>query len=399
MTSRNLSRLLFASAQIAISIVLLCGGGLLLRSLWNLERVPSGMNTDHVLTAAIVLSKYRYASPAQQYRFFEDLEGRVRQVPGVTTFSISDSVPPSGSMHARLFSAIEVAGRAHNAEDSVGVAAWRSVTPGYFSVLGIRLLRGRSFSDQDPDANQNVVILSNSMAQRLFPNEGSLGQSLRFGFMGPWFTVVGVTEDVKNGGIAEKVSPEYYVLRRHSPEDALDHATLMIRSPLNPQVVAAWMRQQIAALDPTLPFTVDTMNQRVSSLERRPRFYAVLLALFAGMGVLLAAIGIYGVIAFLATRRTHEIGVRMALGAQRSDILLLMLAEGLKLIVIGGTVGLLMATLATRLMKALLFGVTATDPLTFAGVMLLLIAVAIVACYIPGRRAMRVDPMVALRHE
>jgi putative ABC transport system permease protein len=408
--SRNLLRMLFTSAQIAISIILLCVGGLLLRSLWNLEKVPLGMNPDHVLTATIVLGKYRYATAAQQFRFFENLEDRIRQVPGVAAFSVSDSVPLSGSMHAKLFAAIEVEGRARSVDSSSSMVAWRSVTPGYFGVLGIDLRLGRSFNEQDRDANQKVIILSNSLAQQLFPNEDPLGKNLRFGIVNrtgtiedsptePWLTVIGVAEDVKNGRIAEEATPEYYVLRGHAFEDASNQATLMIRSPLNPQVVSGWMHDQIAALDPALPVTVDTMNQRVSILERGPRFYAVLLALFAGLGVFLAAIGTYGVIAFLAAQRTHEIGVRMALGARRGDILRLILGEGLKLVVGGIAAGLLSAGLAARLMKTLLFGVAAADPVTFTGVTLLLLVVALTACYIPARHATRIDPMIALRHE
>jgi putative ABC transport system permease protein len=397
--SRGVLRLILASAQIAVSIVLLVGAGLLLRSLRNLERVPLGMNTENVVTASIQLGDYRYAKPAQQYQFFEDLESRLKRIPGASGFAMSDTIPPSGGMHAMPFTAIEVAGRPRYMKDVGGMVGWRSVTPGYFAVLNVPIVRGRGFAEADRAANQNVVIVSSALAQKLFPDEDALGKSVRFGLTGPWFTVVGVAANVKNAGIVENDDPEYYLARKFTPDDAWDHSTAMIRSALGAAQVADWMRREIAGLDPMLPFTIETMKQRVGKLEERPRFDAALLALFAGMGVLLAAIGVYGVIAFLTTERTREIGVRVALGAQPRDIRRLVMRDGIRLLLCGSIAGTIAAAALTRWMGSLLFGVAPNDPITFLCVLALLAAVAIAACYIPARRAMRVDPVVALRYE
>jgi predicted permease len=396
---RGFLRAPLACAQIAISLVLLSGAGLLLRSLWNMEKVPLGMDTEHVVTANIVLGKYHYATPAQQHRFFEDLEQSIQQFPGVSAFAISDTVPPSGGMRATRFSSIQLGGHAVDLARTGAVVGWRSVTPGYFSVLGVPILRGRAFTEQDREPGHDSVMISSSMAQLLFPDQDALGRRLRFGQTDRWSTVIGVAGNVRNSGVAENPGPEYYVVRKHASEDGLNHSIVMVRSTLNPRSAADWIRQEIAALDPTLPVTIATMNDRVGELEQRPRFNAVLLGSFAGMGVVLASIGIYGVIAFLVAQRTHEIGVRLALGAQRADILSLVLKEGLKLVVIGSIVGLLAAAFATRLLSSLLLGVTPEDPATLSAVTALLVLLALAACYIPARRAMKVDPMVALRHE
>jgi len=397
--SRGVLRLLLASTQIAVSIVLLVGAGLLVRSLWNLERVPLGMNAENVVTANIALGDYRYSKPAQQYQFFTDLETRLQRIPGVSAFAMSDSIPPSGAMHAMPFTAVEVAGRPRYTKDTGGMVGWRSVTPGYFSVLNVPIVCGRAFYEADRAANQNAVIVSSALAQKLFPNEDALGKSLRLGLAGPWFTVVGVAANVKNAGIVENDDPEYYLARKLTPDDAWDHSTVMIRSALSAPQVADWMRREIAALDPTLPFTIETMKQRVSKLEQRPRFDAALLTLFAGMGVLLAAIGVYGVIAFLTMERTREIGVRVALGAQPRDICRLVMRDGIRLLLCGSVAGTIAAAALTRWMGSLLFGVAPNDPTTFLSVLALLAGVALAACYIPARRAMRVDPVVALRYE
>jgi putative ABC transport system permease protein len=406
---RTFLRSLFASAQVAISIALLSGAGLLLRTLWNMEKVPLGIQTDNVMTASVLLGKYRYGTPEKQYRFFEDLEERIQQIPGVTAVSLSDSLPPSGAGKARPFSYIKVEGRARTADDDDGTAGWRSVTPGYFTVLGIHIERGRAFEERDRDANQDVVILSSSMARRLFPNEDPLGKRVRFGSVtarsalldptGPWLTVVGVAQDVKNSGIVEEPALEFYVPRKRTADDAWDYSTIAIRSSLNPQVLAGWIQQDIASLDPTLPFTMETMKHHVDALEERPRFYAVLLSLFAGIGLLLAAVGIYGVISYVTSRRTYEIGIRMALGAQMTEILRMVIEEGMRLALMGTIIGTIGALMLTRFLSSLLFGVTPHDPLTFCAVIALLLGAALLACYIPARRATKVDPMVALRYE
>ncbi len=395
---RQRFRQALVTIQIAVSLVLLAGASLLLRSLWNLENQPLGMQAAGVLTASINLGQL-YPQPASQLAFFEELESRLKRLPGIEALALSDSLPPGGPMHSTLYAAIEVEGRPRFMEGTGGSVAWRSVTPDYFAVLDVQILRGRGFAEGDRAPNQHAIILGDSLARRLFPGQDPVGQHLRLGLQGPWFTVVGVAASVKNGGLAEAADPEYYVVRRHTTDDAYSWSTVIIRSPTSPEALARWVRSEVAGLDPTLPVTVETMRQRVGTFSVRPRFNAALLGLFALMGVLLAAIGVYGVISFLVTQRTTEIGVRMALGATRGDVLRLFAGRGLKLISAGVALGLVGALAAFRVLASLLFGVQPDDPATFAAAIVGLAGVALLATYIPARAATKVDPIVALRHE
>lgn len=387
------------AAQVAVSFVLLIGAGLLLRSLVNLQNAPLGMRTEGLVTARLSLGQHAYPEPAQQVRLFEELETRLKAIPGVTAFAISDSMPPAGQTRSRLYASIEVEGRPRFPEGTGGMVTWRSVTPGYFAALGIPIARGRGFDEGDRQPVENAVVISDALARRLFPGGEPLGQHLRFGFEGPWFSVVGVARDVKNAGLTVAGDPEYYVARKHSPDDAWHYSTAIVRTGLPPATVASWLRREIAALDPTLPVTIETMGERVGQLRERPMFNATLLGMFAIVGLLLAAIGIYGLLAFLVAERTAEFGVRMALGGTPANILPLVLGRGMTLVAAGAFVGLNASLAATRLLQSLLFGVTPTDAATFAVVVLVLGAAALLAAYVPARRAMRVDPAVALRHE
>jgi len=395
----NLLRPALVALQVAVSVVLLAGAGLLLRSLVNLQNAPTGMDSGGAVTARIVLNQHRYAEPVQQLQFFEQLESRLQALPGITALAITDSLPPAGQARFFLFASIEVAGRPRFAEGTGGTVTWRSVTPGYFSALGIPIVRGRGFTEDDRRPTENVVVISDVLARRLFPSEEALGKQLRFGLQGPWFSVVGIAADVKNSGLTSAGEPEFYLARKHALDNAYGHSTAILRTAFPPDAVAGWIREQLAALDPALPVKIETMQERVSQLQQRPRFNAMLLAIFAAMGALLAAIGIYGVLAFLVAQRTQEFGVRMALGATPRDMLRLVLGKGMKLIGIGGATGLLAAAATTRLLQSMLFEVKPLDPTTLLGVTLLLGGVSLAACYFPARRAMRVDPAVALRHE
>jgi predicted permease len=387
------------AAQVAVSFVLLVCAGLLLRSLVNLQNTPLGMQTGGLVTARLSLGDHSYPQPAQQVQFFAALEARLRAIPGVTASAISDSVPPAGQTRSRLYAAIEVQGRPRFAEGTGGMVTWRSVTPGYFAALGIPIPRGRGFGEGDRRPAENAVVISESLARRLFPGEEPLGKHLRFGLEGPWYSVIGVARDVKNAGLTAAGDPEYYVARKHSPDDAWHYSTAILRTALPPEVVAGWLRREIAALDPTLPVTIESMSERVGQLRQRPMFNATLLAIFAGIGLLLAAIGLYGLLAFLVAERTRELGVRMALGGTHADILPLVLGKGIELVGAGALAGLVASLAATRLLQSLLFEVAPTDSATFASVALALVIVALLASYVPARRALRVDPAVALRHE
>jgi putative ABC transport system permease protein len=404
-TTRSLLRQSLVAAQIAVSLVLLTGAGLLLRSLWNLQNSPLGMEKDSVVTAEIALGAYRYPETTQQMAFFERLEARLQQLPGVTSLALSDTLPPSGAMRSAIFARIEKAGYPRMAEGTGGMVGWRAVTPGYFPALGISILRGRGFREADLSPAENPVILNEALARALFPNEDALGKQLRMGFSegmqqeAPWRTVVGIAANVKNNGIAEQADPEYYVPWKNSPDIYPGSAHVILRTPLNAQAVAQWVRTETASIDPTLPVKIETMSQRVGKLTQRPRFQAVLLALFAAMGVLLAAIGIYGVVGYLVAQRTKEIGVRVALGATPSAILKLVMENVARWTIAGALLGVAGSWFGARLLESLLFEVKARDPWLLGGAFLLLIAVAMVAAWVPARRAMRVDPMVALRYE
>ncbi len=332
--SRAFFRRALVSVQIAVSFVLLAGAGLLIRSLDNLERVPLGMNTSGVITATITLNPRLYADTSRRQNFFENIEQRLRQLPGISAFALSDTVPPSGSVAASIYANIEVPGRPHMPQGTGGMVANRTVTPGYFSALEIPILRGRAFREEDRAPYLNVTILSQKLAQRLFPNGDALGTQVRFQPNGAWRTIVGIAQDVKyvqGNGFIVPPDPEYYLPQQHSAGFIDAQQRVILRTSLSPAAVASWMRTTVASLDPTVPVAVDSMTQRVSQLEARPRFNATLLGIFAAMGMLLAAIGTYGVLAFLVVQRTREIGIRMALGAHPGDVMKLILAQGAKL--------------------------------------------------------------------
>ncbi|MFB3920472.1 MAG: ABC transporter permease [Terriglobia bacterium] len=398
--ARHTFRQALVALQVALSLVLLAGASLLLRTLWNLQYQPLGLEAQGVITANINLGVQHYPQPAQQMAFYNELEARLQPLPGVAACALSDSLPPGGAMRSAVFAGMRVEGRPRIAEGTGGMVGWRAVTPGYFSALRIPILNGRPFEEADRNPDQHAIILSEALARRLFPGEDPLGKRLqRFPEQPTWFTVVGVAADVKNNGLTMPGDPEYYVVRGHAPEDTTRRTSLIIRSSLDPKAVAAWLRQEIVAIDPTLPVTIETMTERVGNLAARPRFNAALLTLFAGFGLLLAAVGIYGVIAFLVSQRTQEIGIRMALGAQRPDILRLVFRQGMGIILAGVALGLVGALGLTRFLASQLYNVRPTDPLTLGIASLSLAAITGLACFFPARRATKVDPIVALRYE
>ncbi len=393
------------AVQIAVSVVLLAGAGMLLRSLWKLESVPLGLGSEHVVTVEFSLGKLRYSQGARQLRFFEDVEARIRRIPGAASVAISDSIPPSGGIRGRPLAAIRVEGRPPMTEGTGGMVVWRYVTPDYFQTLGIPIVRGRSFVEQDRAPGDEAVVLNEALARRLFPAGDAVGK--RF-YAGVWHNVVGVARDVKNSGATEPASPEYEVVRKHSLEgifqnqmapDGWRHGLVVIRTRLNHRAVSDWIRREFAAIDPEVPFAVGTLEQRVDKLAQRPRFNAFLLAIFAGMGMVLAAVGLYGVMAFLVGQRTQEIGVRMAFGATPAAIAKLVLSRAAAWALAGAAVGIGGAWLAARAIRSLLYQVPEHDPGSLAAAVLGLLLIALAAAWSPARRAARVDPLTALRHE
>jgi len=399
-TSRGMLRQVLVTVQIAVSLILLAGAGLLLRSLWKLETVALGMDTTSVITAGIDLAEYRYPDSAKQLAFFNQLESRLKQMPGLTALALSDTLPPSGGMQATFLSSLEIPGHIKFSAGTGGMIGYRFVTPTYFQALAIPILSGRGFREEDRSSAERPVILSETLARKLFPNgEDPLGKSYRFGSQTEWRTIVGVAGDVKNNGLTAPADPEFYLPWKNEPAGYFRSGHLIVQSAINPQAIAQWIRSETAAIDPTVPVTIESMNTRVGKLAQRPRFTAVLLSLFAGMGVLLAGIGIYGVVGFLVAQQTREIGIRVALGATPQTVLKLVLSNMLRWTVAGAALGLLGAWLCSRLLESLLFEVRAHDPFLLLAALFLLLAVALLAAWIPARRAMRVDPVVALRYE
>jgi predicted permease len=274
----------------------------------------------------------------------------------------------------------------------------RTVTPRYFPILGIPILQGRPFSEEDRLPGHNAVILSDALARRMFPGENPLGRQIQPGRTGEWRTIVGIAANVRNSGLAGKDDPEYYEVR-HYGGSVRAGTTILVRSLLSPSGAAGAVRAGVAALDPTLPVEIQSMEQRIGKLSERPRFNTLLLGIFAGLGLLLAAIGLYGVVSFLVAQRREEIGVRMAMGASPGAIARLVLRQAAAWTAAGAVAGAIGALFAVRLVEHLLFRVPATDPWTFAAALGVLGAVALAAAWVPSRRAARLDPMQVLRRE
>ena len=396
------------TAQIAISVTLLTGAGLLLRSLDNLERLPMGFESDRIITASFVLGRQRYSRDVEQLALFRELEQRLETLPGVSAAAVSDSIPPFGGTRGRPLSTIDVEGRPQRPEGSGGMVAWRYVTPGYFAAMGIPLRRGRPFSQLDRGAGAYSVVLSESLARLMFPDEDPLGKHIQRGPQGQWFTVVGVAADARNLG-AEKTSwPEYYFVRKAVPDVTWANqepplgwrgAVVVVRTAVDPKLAASSLRGLFASLDPTLPVAISTMRQRLAQGTGRPRFQATLLAAFAAIGVLLAAIGLSGVMSFLVAQRRREIGLRMALGATPGSIVRLTLGFAARSTAAGLIIGGAGAYVATRWLRAQLFQVAPGDPRPLAGAVAVLVLVALIAAAGPARRAARVDPGTTLRAE
>jgi putative ABC transport system permease protein len=402
-SARGVLRHLLIAAQVAASLVLLTGAGLLLRSLWNLQSVPLGMDTGRAVTARFVIGKGH-----DDLAFFERLETRLRSLPGSAVYAISDNIPPFGGSRSRPFSAIDVEGRAPLAEGAGGMVGWRYVTPGYFAAMGIPVVRGRAFTEEERGAKEMPIVLSRELARRLFPGGDALERHVLRAPDGSWHTVVGVAGDVINNGLDHRPDPEYYELRKHFPDatysnrapgDGWRAATVVVRSPWQPEAMARLLRGAVAELDPSIPVAVETLRERAATLTVTPRFDALLLGGFAGVGLVLAAIGIYGVISFLVSQRAREVGVRMALGATPTAVTQMFLRHAAGWALAGVAGGLAGSLAAGRLLAGMLFQVDTRDPWTLAAAPALLFGVALAAAWLPARRAARIDPVRTLREE
>jgi predicted permease len=408
---RSALRQLFIVTQVGMAVILLSGALLLVRSLRNLQTEPLGMNTQNVLVAKLSLGQRKYPDAARQLAFFEALERGVKQLPGVSAAALSDSLPPEEPARTMPFIALEAEGHPplSPGEGIGGVVGWRSVTPEYFSVLGIRLLRGRTFAEQDRLPDTNALIVNEALGKRLFPGEEPIGKIVRLRaddqHLEVAFSVIGITGDTQNRGLGGRVGPEYYVVRKHRDDDVVfryphsQHITVVARTAIDAQTWGTELRNSIAALDPTLPAEVSTLGENVAQLAERPRYIAALLLQFAIAGLLLTAVGIYGVVSLLVTQRTQEIGIRVALGATPGSVARLIVLKTSMWIGVGAVGGVLGALIAARWMGSLLFGIAPNDARTLAEATLLLLSVALLGAWIPARGAAKVDPIVALRYE
>jgi predicted permease len=399
--ARALLRRIIVAGQIAASMVLLAGAALLVRSFTRLETQPLGLNSQGVVTASISLNRYRFTTPQAQMQFFLAAEAALRRLPGVGSVGLSDTVPPGGDRRDHIYSIMAVQGRAAMTGGTEGMVAWRWVTPGYFKALDIPIVRGQPFTEEQRTSSQHFMIVSQMLASRLFAGQDPIGKHVKPTPNEPWYTVVGMAVDVKNSGLGNNAEPEYYQLRRNNVEDwqQASSAALVVRTTLPAAAVAEWIRAQIGGIDSTVPVEVEALNERVNKLADRPRFETALLVFFAITGLLMAVIGLYGVMACMAMQRTQEIGVRMALGAGRGDILRLIFFEGMRLVALGSVVGVAAALAVSRLLTSLLFNVGPHDPISYIVVALLLVVVALLAILLPARAAMKTDPMAALRAE
>jgi putative ABC transport system permease protein len=394
---RNRLRRVLVVAEVAIAIVLLSSAGLLIQSLRNLQQVPPGFNPQNVLSFTVGVSDAKY-SIAQQPRFFRDLVARMNALPGVRSASAVYPLPLSAD---RIGVTFETEGRPIPQSD-LPSSEYRAVGVDYFRTMGIPLVKGRDFTAQDEAGSLPVIIVNELFAQRFFPGEDPIGKRIKPGIRidsnPPLMReIVGVVGDVKWKSLSAEATPEYYAPESQAPFDTM---AIVVRTENDPRSIAGAIRGEVSALDKDVPpYNVGTLQEYVEKSVAQPRLNTLLLVIFAGIALVLTAIGLNGVISYSVTQRTHEIGVRVALGARRGDVLGMVVRQGMVLTAIGIGLGLAGAFALTRLMTSLLYGVSATDPVTFLLISILLSAVALVACIVPARRATRVDPIVALRYE
>ncbi|HJT66918.1 MAG TPA: ABC transporter permease [Pyrinomonadaceae bacterium] len=384
-------------AEVSLAVLLLIGSGLLVKSLVNLQRVAPGLEAENLVSVEVDLSSSVYREERDASDFFRELVQRVESTPGVQAASFSTQQPLSGAAGNDPFA---VEGRKLDPAN-LTTAGWQVVGPDYLHTLGIPLVKGRDLILQDIDpAAPPVAVINERMAARFWPNEDPIGKRITLGLPrpdNPWVTIVGVAKDVPHGALDAPAAPDWYLSRTPSVQR---HRYLFVRSVLPAATLASAIRSHVAAIDPQQPLTsVKTMNEVVAATTAPRRFNTILLGSFAGMALLLATLGTYSVISYATALRTKEIGIRTALGAAKSAILLLVLRKGIGLAGVGAMIGFAAASGLTRLMSSLLFGVSPLDPLVFIIVGLVCLAAALLACLLPARRATEVDPLICLRYE
>ncbi len=391
-------RNLLVVSEIALSLVLLVGAGLLIRSFIRLQQFELGFNPRNLITMRVQLPGSKYREAPQISVFYKQLLERIQSVPGVISAGAISDIFLTDTPNSDSFT---IEGRPiQTGVESIEVP-FDAVSPSYFRVMGIPLLRGREFDDHDVAGAPDVAIINNTFVERFFPGEDPIGKRYVYGTPGPennkWITIVGIVGDMRRTGFDRAVRPETF---RPESQYADSRLTIVARTSGNPATFAGALRDEVWAIDRDQPvYDMKTMDQTLSEMLSQRRFNMLLLGIFASVALLLAALGIYGVMSYSVTQRTHEIGIRMAMGAQTRDVLNMVVKHSLMLALAGIGVGLIASLVLTRLMSTLLYGVSATDPLTFIAIPLVLAGVALGACLVPARRATKVDPMIALRYE
>ena len=380
--------------------VLVIGSGLMIRAFWKLQQVNTGFDPANVVSFSLNLPSVRYNN-TQAFQFVNGLEQKLSSIPGVSSAAIVSGLPPLRRINAND---TEIEGYQPTPDGPAqNVDYWNVVGNDYFKTMKIRVSEGRTFEPQDDNPNAMPVVVVNQALAKRFWTGSPIGRRVNPGFNEPkvWFTIVGVVEDTKNAGMDKPAGPELYFQVRQVAEQFLGgNVSFVVRGSHDSVPLEASIRNAVREMDPSLPvYNLWSMNELVSKSMVQPRFLALLLATFSGIALFLAAIGIYGVMAYSVAQRTQEIGVRMALGARPLHVLQLIFKQSLGMLVLGIIIGLGGAFALTRLMRTLLFEITATDPLTYVSVIALLTVVALLACYIPARRAAKVDPLIALRYE
>jgi putative ABC transport system permease protein len=393
---QNRLRSILLVAEVALAMVLLAGAGLMIQSFVRLEEVNPGFNPDHLLTLQLTLAGPKYPKEQQQAAFFHEVLQRIRTLPGVVSSGATSALPLTGESDSY---SVGIEGRPTGPNTHMLTADYAAVTPDYFRALQMPLFRGRTFTNHDDMSAPPVVIVNQTFARRYFPTEDPIGKRIHVGNdrHSGYSEIVGVVGDIRHSGLDAEVNPRMYECYLQSPTSWMDLAVRTASAPMN---VAAAVRSEIASVDKDVPIAkLRTMNQILTGSVAQPRFRTLLLTLFAFLALALSAVGIYSVMSYAVGERTQEMGIRLALGANQGEILILSLRQGLLLTSVGIGIGLVSALGLTRVLSSLLYGVKPTDPLTLAAVSLFLTGVALLACYVPARRATKVDPMVALRYE
>jgi putative ABC transport system permease protein len=387
--------------QVSVAVMLVIGAGLLIKSFWLLQRVDPGFQAEGVLTAGLTLPVSKYSEPEQINNFHKQLLERISSVPGVKSATIAYDHP----LTSNWLDSFEIESRVVPAESRSQSANFVPVGPDYFETVGLQLAAGRKFTPVDDQDHPGVTLVNESFVKHYFPNENALGQRLKLGPPGRiWknqkltsFEIVGIVRDVKLAGLEAPSEPAYYIPASQAP---LEDMTILVRTTTDPLSIVGAVRQAVLSVDANQPISnVSTLEKVVDDSIAQRRLNMLLMGLFGGLAMLLSAVGIYGLLSHAVTQRTQEMGIRMALGAQVSDVLKLVLRQGMMLALAGEAIGLVAAFALTRLIRRLLFGVTPNDATTFVVVAGVLAIVALLACYLPARRATKVDPLIALRYE